>query len=57
VLIAALPSAAGKVKKLSLLGYKGAITFSQDEKGLQVNFPAEKFGEHAWTLKIEGITL
>lgn len=57
VVIAALPTAAGKVKKVSLLGYNGEINFSQDEKGLQVNFPAEKFGEHAWTLKIEGVDL
>jgi alpha-L-fucosidase len=57
VVIAALPTAAGKVKKVTLLGYNGVINYSQDEKGLQVNFPEEKTGEHAWTLKIDGVDL
>lgn len=57
VVISALPVSAGKVSKVSLLGYSGQIGFSQDEKGLQVIFPAEKFGDNAWVFEIEGIDL
>lgn len=57
VLIQALPVSAGKVTGVRLLGYKGALGFTQDESGLKVTFPAEKFGDYAWTLKIDGVNL
>lgn len=56
-MISVLSTSMGKVKTVSLLGYKGAIEFVQDETGLKVNFPAEKFGEYGWALKIEGLDL
>lgn len=57
VVIAALPVSAGKVKSVKLLGAKEAIPFTQDEGGLKLNFPAEKFGENGWVLKIEWVGL
>lgn len=57
VLISSLPVSAGKVTSVSLLGYTGAITFTQDDKGLHISLPAEKPGEFAWTLKIEGVKI
>jgi alpha-L-fucosidase len=54
VIIKVLPTSAGKVKKVSLLGYKGDITFSQDETGLKITFPKEKPCDYAYTFKIEG---
>jgi len=56
VIIKVLPTSAGKVKKVSLLGYKGDITFSQDETGLKITFPKEKPCDYAYTFKIEGFT-
>ncbi|MEO6548986.1 MAG: alpha-L-fucosidase [Ferruginibacter sp.] len=57
ILISSLPVSEGKVKNVCLLGYKGALTFTQDEQGLKVNFPVEKFGEYGWVLKLEGLEL
>jgi len=57
VLISSLPVSAGKVSGVSLLGYNGAIAFTQDDKGLKISLPAEKPSEFAWTLKIEGVNL
>ncbi len=57
VLISSLPISAGKVSGVSLLGYNGAIAFTQDDKGLKISLPAEKPSEFAWTLKIEGVNL
>ena len=56
VIIKVLPTSAGKVKKVSLLGYKGGITFSQDETGLKITFPKVKPCDYAYTFKIEGFT-
>ncbi len=57
VVIAALSTNIGKVKKVTLLGSKEAVLFTQDEQGLKLTFPQEKVGDHAWTLKIEGLDL
>ena len=56
VIIKVLPTSTGKVKKVSLLGYKGDITFSQDETGLKIKYPKEKPCDYAYTFKIEGFT-
>jgi alpha-L-fucosidase len=42
----------GKIKKVTLLGYKEKLQWSRDENGLQVQLPKTKFGDHAWVLKI-----
>ncbi len=55
VIIKALPISAGKVKSISLVGYKGSISFTQNEEGLSISFPTEQVGDYAWTLKIEGL--
>ena len=55
--IPALADSIGKIKNLSLLGYKGVIRFTQDASGLKINLPAEKPGDHAYAFKIEGLSL
>lgn len=57
VVIQLLPESSGKVKKISLLGSKENIAFSQDATGLKITFPKEKPCDFAYTFKIEGITL
>jgi alpha-L-fucosidase len=50
------PQVAGaKVKNVSLLGYDGPVSFTQDERGLSVNLPDKAPSEHAVTLKIVGV--
>lgn len=51
--IPSLGTAAGKVKKVSMLGHKGYLAFTQDANGLKVTFPTEKPCDIAWSLKIE----
>jgi alpha-L-fucosidase len=52
----ASPQLAGaKVTNVSLLGYGGPVTFTQDEQGLSVNLPEKAPSEHAITLKIQGV--
>ncbi len=51
-LVTSLPAAAGKVTRVELLGHFGDLNFSQDDSGLRVNLPADKPGEHAYSLKI-----
>ncbi len=53
-IIKALPVSTTKIKMVTLLGYEKSISFSQDESGLKINFPAERFGANAWVFKIEG---
>lgn len=43
----------GKVKKVTLLGHRGKISFSQDSNGLHISFPDEKPCDFAYSLKIE----
>ena len=43
-----------KVKNVELLGFKGKVKWTQDEKGLTVQMPAQKPSDHAVTLKIAG---
>jgi alpha-L-fucosidase len=46
--------AQAKVKSVSLLGYSGKLKWRQTAGGLTVTLPAQKTGEHAFTLKING---
>jgi alpha-L-fucosidase len=48
---------AGQIRSVTLLGHKGALKFSQDDAGLKVKLPAEKPCEHAFALKISGLSL
>jgi alpha-L-fucosidase len=41
-----------KVKHVELLGFKGKVKWTQDEKGLTVQLPEQKPCEHAIALKI-----
>jgi alpha-L-fucosidase len=54
----ASPQLAGaKVTAVSLLGYDGNVSFTQDEQGLSVNLPDEAPSQHAVTLKIQGVPM
>ena len=44
-----------KVTNISLLGYGGRLTWTQDEQGLSVNLPEKAPSQHAVTLKIHGL--
>jgi alpha-L-fucosidase len=48
-------SAGAKVSNISLLGYDGKLTWTQDEQALSVNLPANPPSQHAVTLKIHGL--
>ncbi|MEO7413169.1 MAG: alpha-L-fucosidase, partial [Opitutaceae bacterium] len=48
---------AGKIQKVEVLGHRGTLEFSQDAEGLKVKFPTEKPCDHAFALKISGLTL
>ncbi len=50
-------SDAGKIAQVELLGYRGKIEWTQDEKGLQVRLPAEKPSDYAVAFKINGANL
>jgi alpha-L-fucosidase len=43
-----------KVRNVELLGYKGRLKWTQDEKGLTVQLPDQKPSDHAVTLKLAG---
>jgi hypothetical protein len=47
--------AGAKVAAVSLLGFDGNLTFTQDEQGLSVTLPEKAPSEHAVTLKIQGV--
>jgi hypothetical protein len=44
-----------KVTNISLLGYGGKLTWTQDEQALSVNLPDKAPSLHAVTLKIHGL--
>ena len=46
-----------RIKKISLLGYKGKITWEQTPDGLTVTLPEEKVSEYTAALKITGSAL
>jgi alpha-L-fucosidase len=45
-----------KVTGVTLLGYSGKLTWTQDDAGLHVQLPATAPSEHAVALKITGVT-
>jgi alpha-L-fucosidase len=46
-------TAIGKVKKVTMLGHKGDLAFTQDDGGLKVTFPTDKPCDFAYSLKVE----
>jgi alpha-L-fucosidase len=54
VTITLLSETAGKVKKVSLLGCKDKINFTQDANGLTITFPKQKPCDFAYVFTIEG---
>jgi alpha-L-fucosidase len=46
-----------KIEAVSLLGHSQPLEFVQDKESLKVKLPAEKPCEHAYALKITGLTL
>lgn len=46
-----------KVSEVALLGHAGKLTWAQDETGLRVDVPATAPCEHAFVLKIGGVTI
>ena len=44
----------GKIRGVDLLGHRGKLKFTQDERSLRVTLPAEKPCEHAICFKIVG---
>jgi alpha-L-fucosidase len=57
--ITSLPAGAatGKSSKVTMLGGKGKLAFTQDAEGLTVKLPATKPCDFAFCLKIEGLKL
>ncbi|MBN1579068.1 MAG: alpha-L-fucosidase [Anaerolineae bacterium] len=51
--IESLGSHAAKVDGVSMIGFDGELTWSQDAQGLKVTMPAQKPCDHAYTLKLE----
>jgi len=43
-----------KVRNVELLGFKGKVKWTQDEKGLTVELPPQKPSDHAIALKVFG---
>lgn len=50
-------SGIGKVSGVELLGHNGKLEFSQNETGLNINLPAEKPCDYAYSFKITGLKL
>lgn len=45
---------AGKIRSVELLGHRGKLNFTQDERGLRIALPPEKPSDYAVTFKITG---
>jgi alpha-L-fucosidase len=45
---------AGKIRDVSLLGFKGKVSWKQEAGGLRIQLPAEKPCEHAIVFKVVG---
>jgi alpha-L-fucosidase len=48
------PQGAGKIRHVELLGFKGKLSWTQDQSGLTVQVPPEKPCEHVFALKVTG---
>jgi alpha-L-fucosidase len=46
----------GRVRKVTLLGHAGDLEFTQDDQGLNIVMPDKQPCDHAFALKIEGLT-
>lgn len=46
----------GVIRSVTMPGTQGVLTFSQDAKGLNINLPATPPCEHAYVLKISGLS-
>ncbi|HEV2391049.1 MAG TPA: alpha-L-fucosidase [Verrucomicrobiae bacterium] len=57
LVIKSLATGGGKIKRVSLLGYKGKLDWIQTETGLVVKLPAEKPSIYTCGLKITGADL
>jgi alpha-L-fucosidase len=55
--LAATNSTTEKIKKVTLLGDKGKLQFTQDGAGLKVKLPAAAPCKYAYVLKITGLKL
>ncbi len=49
--------AKGEIERVELLGHGAPLPFKRDSNGLVVTFPAERPCDHAYALRIEGLTL
>lgn len=47
----------GKITSVTLLGYPGKLSWTQDAEGLTVVLPNERPCEHAYALRIQGLNL
>jgi alpha-L-fucosidase len=45
----------GKIRNVTLLGFKGDLKWVQDENGLKVQMPSKQPCNHAFTLRITGV--
>jgi hypothetical protein len=52
MVVKALAKGKAMVKDVALLGYHGPLPWTQTAAGLEVKLPAQKPGDHAFTLKI-----
>src|SRR5207302_10318517 len=54
---AGCPGAHGEVTGVRLLGHRGGLKWTRDERGLTVRMPSEKPCDHAFALKVTGLKL
>ena len=55
--LAKTPNSTSKIAAVSLLGHRGTLEWSQDEKGLTITLPSEKPCDYAFAFKITGTNL
>jgi alpha-L-fucosidase len=49
----ASPQQPGKIQKVEVLGYKGNVSWKQEDAALKVQMPAEKMSDIGFTLKVQ----
>jgi alpha-L-fucosidase len=57
MVVRSLATPAGKISKLSLLGYKGDVNWQQTDEGLVVTLPEQKISPYTCGLRITGADL
>ncbi len=57
LVVRSLAAPAGKIRKVSLLGYKQKVDWQQTAEGLVVTLPAQKVSEYTCAIKITGSDL